>query len=104
MAALKAIELDLDGVLTGGGVWWGPNGEEWKRFSFADIMADTMGVLRACKAGALRAFAERNQLGRTKSASWATTSTTRPPIRCPPSACSNDIGYLSCGFPAFSAC
>jgi len=26
------------GVLTDGGVWWGPNGEEWKRFCFADIM------------------------------------------------------------------
>ena len=37
-AAIKAIALDVDGVLTDGGVWWGPNGEEWKRFSFADIM------------------------------------------------------------------
>jgi 3-deoxy-D-manno-octulosonate 8-phosphate phosphatase (KDO 8-P phosphatase) len=35
---LKAIVLDVDGVLTDGGVWWGPNGEEWKRFCFADIM------------------------------------------------------------------
>ena len=46
---LKAIALDVDGVLTDGGVWWGPNGEEWKRFSFADIM----GVSLACKAGLL---------------------------------------------------
>jgi 3-deoxy-D-manno-octulosonate 8-phosphate phosphatase (KDO 8-P phosphatase) len=38
MKALKAIVLDVDGVLTDGGVWWGPHGEEWKRFSFADIM------------------------------------------------------------------
>jgi 3-deoxy-D-manno-octulosonate 8-phosphate phosphatase (KDO 8-P phosphatase) len=30
--------MDVDGVLTDGGVWWGPDGEEWKRFSFADIM------------------------------------------------------------------
>jgi len=30
--------MDVDGVLTDGGVWWGPNGEEWKRFCFADIM------------------------------------------------------------------
>jgi 3-deoxy-D-manno-octulosonate 8-phosphate phosphatase (KDO 8-P phosphatase) len=44
---LKAIALDVDGVLTDGGVWWGPNGEEWKRFSFADIM----GVSLARKAG-----------------------------------------------------
>jgi len=26
MAALKAIALDFDGVLTDGGVWWGPDG------------------------------------------------------------------------------
>src|ERR1700683_3355331 len=47
MKDLKAIALDVDGVLTDGGVWWGPNGEEWKRFSFADIM----GVSLAHKAG-----------------------------------------------------
>jgi 3-deoxy-D-manno-octulosonate 8-phosphate phosphatase (KDO 8-P phosphatase) len=47
MKNLKAILLDVDGVLTDGGVWWGPNGEEWKRFSFADIM----GVSLARKAG-----------------------------------------------------
>ncbi len=47
MKHLKAIVLDVDGVLTDGGVWWGPNGEEWKRFSFADIM----GVSLARKAG-----------------------------------------------------
>ena len=47
MRALKAIALDVDGVLTDGGVWWGPDGEEWKRFSFADIM----GVSLARKAG-----------------------------------------------------
>jgi len=47
MTGIKAIALDVDGVLTDGGVWWGPNGEEWKRFSFADIM----GVSRARKAG-----------------------------------------------------
>jgi 3-deoxy-D-manno-octulosonate 8-phosphate phosphatase (KDO 8-P phosphatase) len=34
-------------VLTDGGVWWGPEGAEWKRFSFADIM----GVSLARKAG-----------------------------------------------------
>ncbi|MGA7560991.1 MAG: hypothetical protein WBW12_18870, partial [Terriglobales bacterium] len=38
MARIKAIATDVDGVLTDGGVWWGPNGEEWKRFHFADIM------------------------------------------------------------------
>jgi len=38
MPKIKAIAMDVDGVLTDGGVWWGPNGEEWKRFCFADIM------------------------------------------------------------------
>ena len=45
----QSDRLDVDGVLTDGGVWWGPNGEEWKRFSFADIM----GVSRARKAGSV---------------------------------------------------
>lgn len=39
--------MDVDGVLTDGGVWWGPNGGEWKRFGFADIM----GVSLARRAG-----------------------------------------------------
>jgi 3-deoxy-D-manno-octulosonate 8-phosphate phosphatase (KDO 8-P phosphatase) len=52
MRHLKAIALDVDGVLTDGGVWWGPNGEEWKRFCFADIM----GVSLARKAGLLVAL------------------------------------------------
>jgi 3-deoxy-D-manno-octulosonate 8-phosphate phosphatase (KDO 8-P phosphatase) len=47
MTHIKALALDVDGVLTDGGVWWGPGGEEWKRFSFADIM----GVSLARKAG-----------------------------------------------------
>jgi 3-deoxy-D-manno-octulosonate 8-phosphate phosphatase (KDO 8-P phosphatase) len=47
LSAIKAIALDVDGVLTDGGLWWGPNGEEWKRFCFADIM----GVSLATKAG-----------------------------------------------------
>jgi 3-deoxy-D-manno-octulosonate 8-phosphate phosphatase (KDO 8-P phosphatase) len=47
MMALRAIALDVDGVLTDGGVWWGPDGAEWKRFSFDDIM----GVSLARQAG-----------------------------------------------------
>jgi 3-deoxy-D-manno-octulosonate 8-phosphate phosphatase (KDO 8-P phosphatase) len=38
MRKIKAIALDVDGVLTDGGMWWGPSGEEFKRFSFTDIM------------------------------------------------------------------
>ena len=44
---IRAVALDVDGVLTDGGLWWGPNGEEWKRFCFADIM----GVSLARRAG-----------------------------------------------------
>src|ERR1035441_9292968 len=38
LARVRAVALDVDGVLTDGGLWWGPNGEEWKRFCFAHIM------------------------------------------------------------------
>lgn len=44
---IRAVAFDVDGVLTDGGLWWGPDGEEWKRFCFADIM----GVSLARRAG-----------------------------------------------------
>jgi 3-deoxy-D-manno-octulosonate 8-phosphate phosphatase (KDO 8-P phosphatase) len=47
LARIRGMALDVDGVLTDGGVWWGPGGEEWKRFSFADIM----GISLAQRAG-----------------------------------------------------
>lgn len=40
---IKAVALDVDGVLTDGTFWWGANGEEYKRFSFADIMGVSLG-------------------------------------------------------------
>lgn len=49
---IRAIAMDVDGVLTDGGVWWGPNGEEWKRFHFADIM----GLSLARKSGMILAL------------------------------------------------
>ena len=52
MHHLKAIALDVDGVLTDGAFWWGPNGEEWKRFCFADVM----GVSLARKGGLIVAL------------------------------------------------
>ena len=52
MKDLKALAFDVDGVLTDGGVWWGPDGQEWKRFCFADIM----GVSLARKAGLIVAL------------------------------------------------
>lgn len=47
MGQVKAIALDVDGVLTDDGFWWGPDGEEWKRFCFADVM----GISIATRAG-----------------------------------------------------
>jgi 3-deoxy-D-manno-octulosonate 8-phosphate phosphatase (KDO 8-P phosphatase) len=49
---IRALAMDVDGVLTDGGLWWGPNGEEWKRFCFADIM----GVSLARRAGLILAL------------------------------------------------
>jgi 3-deoxy-D-manno-octulosonate 8-phosphate phosphatase (KDO 8-P phosphatase) len=52
MARIRAIALDVDGVLTDGAFWWGPDGQEWKRFCFADVM----GVSLARKAGLIVAL------------------------------------------------
>lgn len=47
MKRIKAVALDIDGVLTDGTFIWGPNGEEYKQFSFSDVM----GISLASKAG-----------------------------------------------------
>jgi 3-deoxy-D-manno-octulosonate 8-phosphate phosphatase (KDO 8-P phosphatase) len=47
MISIKAVALDVDGVLTDGTFIWGPEGEEFKRFSFRDVM----GISLAKKAG-----------------------------------------------------
>ena len=52
MEHLRAVALDVDGVLTDGTFWWGPNGEEFKRFCFADVM----GISLAGKAGLIFAL------------------------------------------------
>jgi 3-deoxy-D-manno-octulosonate 8-phosphate phosphatase (KDO 8-P phosphatase) len=44
---IKAVAMDVDGVLTDGTFWWGTNGEEFKRFNFAD----TTGIAQAMRAG-----------------------------------------------------
>ena len=49
---IKAVAIDVDGVLSDGGLWWGPDGQEWKRFCFADVM----GVSLARRAGLLLAL------------------------------------------------
>ncbi len=47
LKSLKALAFDVDGVLSDGGLYWGGNGEEFKRFSFSDIM----GISLARRAG-----------------------------------------------------
>jgi 3-deoxy-D-manno-octulosonate 8-phosphate phosphatase (KDO 8-P phosphatase) len=90
LSRIRAIALDVDGVLTDGRFWWSVNGDESKAFSFHDVMGISRGakagllfalisgedsslvdryaaklsiveVFKACKdkAGALRAFSER---------------------------------------------
>ncbi len=44
---IKLLALDVDGVLTDGSFFWGNSGEEFKRFSFYDIM----GLSQAVKSG-----------------------------------------------------
>jgi len=44
---IRAVALDVDGVLTDGTFFWGQNGAEFKQFSFSDIM----GISLASKAG-----------------------------------------------------
>jgi 3-deoxy-D-manno-octulosonate 8-phosphate phosphatase (KDO 8-P phosphatase) len=44
---IKAVALDVDGVLTDGTFWWDASGEEVKRFSFRDVM----GIARASRQG-----------------------------------------------------
>jgi 3-deoxy-D-manno-octulosonate 8-phosphate phosphatase (KDO 8-P phosphatase) len=44
---IRAIALDVDGVLTDGSFFWGPDGQEFKRFHFLDVM----GIARARKSG-----------------------------------------------------
>jgi 3-deoxy-D-manno-octulosonate 8-phosphate phosphatase (KDO 8-P phosphatase) len=48
---IRALALDVDGVLTDGGLWWGPGGEEWKRFCFADIMGLSLARRAGLKVG-----------------------------------------------------
>ncbi len=52
MKRIKAVALDVDGVLTDGSFIWGPEGEEFKRFSFRDVM----GISLAQKSGLLFAL------------------------------------------------
>lgn len=52
MKDIKAVALDVDGVLTDSTFIWGTNGEEYKKFSFTDVM----GISLASKAGIIFAL------------------------------------------------
>ena len=47
--SVKAIAMDVDGVLTDGTFWWGSNGEELKRFCFADMTGLSMAMRSGIK-------------------------------------------------------
>lgn len=49
---IRAVATDVDGVLTDGTVWWGSNGDEFKRFCYADVT----GIPRAIRADIKLAF------------------------------------------------
>lgn len=57
---IKAVALDVDGVLADGTFWWDAHGVELKRFSFRDVM----GIARAMRAGMIFALisGEKNGL------------------------------------------
>lgn len=44
MQVIKAVALDVDGVLTDGTFLWGAGGEEYKKFSFLDVMGISLGI------------------------------------------------------------
>jgi len=54
---IKAVALDVDGVLTDGNFWWDANGSELKQFSFRDVM----GISRATRAGMMFALISGEQ-------------------------------------------
>jgi len=49
---IRAVVLDVDGVLTDDGFYWSKSGDELKRFCFLDVM----GISRASRAGMLFAL------------------------------------------------
>ena len=54
---IKAVALDVDGVLTDGNFWWDANGSELKQFSFRDVM----GIARATREGMIFALISGEQ-------------------------------------------
>lgn len=63
MIPIKALALDVDGVLTDGSFIWGTDGGESKRFSFRDVMgislAKKAGIVFALISGEATPFVDR---------------------------------------------
>ena len=69
MKKISAVALDIDGVLTDGTFTWGSNGQEYKTFSFSDIMGISLGS----KAGLIFALIPgKTILNSVRFVSWAT--------------------------------
>jgi 3-deoxy-D-manno-octulosonate 8-phosphate phosphatase (KDO 8-P phosphatase) len=49
---IKAVAMDVDGVLTDGTFWWSTNGDEAKRFCYADVS----GIPKGREAGIIYAL------------------------------------------------
>jgi 3-deoxy-D-manno-octulosonate 8-phosphate phosphatase (KDO 8-P phosphatase) len=49
LALIRFVALDVDGVLTDGTFFWGPDGQEWKRFCFADVMGISLAAKRGVR-------------------------------------------------------
>lgn len=47
LLAVKLLALDVDGVLTDGGLYYGPNGDVWQRFN----IKDGQGIKQVMRAG-----------------------------------------------------
>lgn len=43
MNNIRAVALDIDGVLTDGTFYWNTKGDEFKKFSFSDVMGISLG-------------------------------------------------------------
>lgn len=62
LAAIQVVVLDVDGVLTDGGLWYGPEGELTKRFD----VRDGLGIRLLLQAGVEVAFLSGGRGGATE--------------------------------------
>jgi 3-deoxy-D-manno-octulosonate 8-phosphate phosphatase (KDO 8-P phosphatase) len=63
---VKVVVFDVDGVLTDGGLWYGPEGEAFKRFDVKDGHAMVLARLTGLRVAILTARTSRIVEGRAK--------------------------------------